>query len=468
MQQGAQKDLKESKRRESFSSALAIFFATLGSAVGLGNIWKFPYMAGENGGGAFVMIYLLCVLAVGIPIMLGEFYIGRKTHKNAVGAFKELKAKPGWTIIGYMGLAAAFLIMFFYSAVAGWVYSYVFKAIKGDFHNLSFMEVSEASKVVSAQFDSAVGGSLSPVIWQIIVMATVSIILILGIKKGIERITKTLLPVLFMLLTLCVVRALTLPKGVEGVRFLFQMDFSKVTASVILAALGLAFFKLSLGMGTMITYSSYFTSESRIINTSIRVALSDTFISIFAGLAIFPVVFSFGMEPAGGPGLLFNTIPLVFSKMPFGELLIIAFFFLTSIAATTAMISIVEVPVAYLIEEKGLSRLKAVLITSSAITVVGILTVHPASLLGSVKPFTLSFFDFFDYISSNILLPVGGLLIAIYVGYFVSDESFNTEVSNNGELKNGLVANLFRFLLKYVSPVLVLIVFLNLIGVLKI
>lgn len=459
--------IQETKKRESFSSALAIFFATLGSAVGLGNIWKFPYMAGENGGGAFVLVYLLCVVMVGLPIMLAEFYIGRKTHKNAVGAFKALKAKPGWKYIGFMGMAASFLIMFFYSAVAGWVYSYVFKALRGDFHNLSSMSVDKASKLVSGQFDAAVGGSLSPILWQVIVMALVSIILILGIKKGIERITKTLLPVLFGLLILCVVRSLTLPNAFEGVKFLFHVDFSKLTAGVILAAMGLAFFKLSLGMGTMITYASYFNNDSKMINNGVRVALSDTFISLLAGLAIFPVVFSFGMEPGGGPGLLFNTIPLVFSKMPMGEILIVAFFFLASIAATTAMISMVEVPVAYLIEERGFSRAKAVLLTTGIITVVGALTVHPAAVFGHVTLFSKGFFDLFDYISSNIFLPVGGLLIALFVGYSVTDESFKGELTNEGALNNRPVANLFRFLLKFVTPLLVLLVFLNSIGILK-
>jgi neurotransmitter:Na+ symporter, NSS family len=454
-------------KRESFSSGFAVFFATLGSAVGLGNIWKFPYLAGQNGGGAFVLTYLICVLLIGIPIMVSEFYIGRKTRKNAVGAFDTLKAKPYWKSIGVMGIVASFFIMFFYSAVAGWVYSYVYKSIKGDFLSLATQNIGEATKTVNSQFGATVGSLIPPIFWQFIVMFVVSSILIAGVKNGIERITKTLMPVLFVLIIICVIRALMLPGAGAGLSFLFHVDFHKLSAPVILSALGLAFFKLSLGMGTMITYGSYFTKETNLVNTSLRVAISDTLISLLAGLAIFPVVFSFGMKPTDGPSLLFNTIPLVFSKIPFGNILLIAFFVLTSIAATTAMISLVEVPVAYLCDEKGMKRYKAVLLTTGIIFFVGMLTVHPKSLLGGTIFMGKGFFGWFDYLSSNILLPFGGLLIALFVGYIVKPVDFKNELTNNETLSYHTVAGIFRFIVRFITPALLLLVFLNSVGILK-
>jgi len=454
-------------KRETFSTGLAVFFATLGSAIGLGNIWKFPYLTGSNGGGAFVLIYILCVLLVGIPIMISEFYIGRSTRANAVGAFSKLKARPAWKSIGYMGVTAAFLIMFFYSAVAGWVYSYVFKALSGGFTGLATLPADQAAKFVGDQFASTMGGAYSPMLWQFVVLAVVSVILIAGIKNGIERITKTLMPVLFVLMLVICIRALTLDGAAQGLSFLFQVDFSKITAPVILSALGLAFFKLSLGMGTMLTYGSYFTEDNNMLGTSVKVALSDTLVSILAGVAIFPVVFAFGMEPSAGPGLLFNTIPLVFSKMPLGNLLLAAFFVLTSIAATTAMISLVEVPVAFMTEEWKLKRNSAVLLTTGIMLAVGILTVHPQSLLGNVVVAGKGFFDLFDYISSNLLLPVGGLLIALFVGYTVSKEKLAEELSNSGNLNNYNAIKLFTVVLRFITPLLLLIVFLNSIGIIK-
>lgn len=453
------------KKRETFSSGLAVFFATLGSAVGLGNIWKFPYLVGENGGGAFVLIYFLSILLVGMPIMVSEFYIGRKSRSNAVSAFTKLKANPKWKIIGYFGVAAAFLIMFYYSAVAGWVYSYVFKAINGAFSNLSNFSFEQATSIVENQFLTTTESLYSPVIWQGISILVVALILIGGVKNGIERITKTLMPVLFILLIISCIRALTLPGAKAGLNFLFKIDFSKINPSVILSALGLAFFKLSLGMGTMITYGSYFTEDNNLIHTSAKVALSDTFVSLLAGVAIFPVVFTFGMKPNSGPSLLFNTIPLVFSHIPFGNILIIAFFILASIAATTASLSMAEVPIAFITEKWNIKRKYSVIIVSLSTFIVGALTVHPSRILGHVTIFGKNFFDLFDYISSNIILPVGGLLIAIFVGYFVNKDSVLDELSNNHKLNNSKTITIYYFVLKYISPLLLLIVFLNSLGI---
>lgn len=456
-------DTQSSAKRETFSSGLAVFFATLGSAVGLGNIWKFPYMIGANGGGAFLFVYLLCVIFVGLPIMVSEFYIGRKTRKNVIGALKELKPNSAWKSIGVFGIITAYLIMFFYSCVAGWVYSYVFKALKGDFTSINTANAK-------SMFVNTIIGPVPPIIWQIVVLVVVSSILILGVQKGIEKVTKTLMPVLFVLIIICDIRAITLPGAYEGFKFLFKIDFGMITKQGILAALGLAFFKLSLGMGTMVTYGSYFTKDNNLINTSMRVALSDTVVSILAGIAIFPAVFSFNMEPGAGPGLLFMTIPLVFSKIPFGSILLVLFFVLTSIAATTAMMSIVEVLIAYYTEEKGFSRTKAVLLNAVAIAVVGILAALSAdssSLLGNIKVFGKGFFDLFDYISSNILMPIGGLLTAVLLGYFINKDEIRHELSNNGTLKIDFLINTYHFIVRYVSPILLIIIFLNSIGILK-
>lgn len=455
--------MEEVKSREKFSSGLAVFFATLGSAVGLGNIWKFPYLTGQNGGGAFLLVYFLCILFVGLPVMLSEFYIGRKTRKNAVGALKQLKPGTAWKNIGTMGVGAAYMIMFFYSCVAGWVYYYLFKAISGDFVGVTM----ESAK---AQFGSVIMGPVSPIIWQFIVMAVVAGILAMGVKKGIEKITTTLMPLLFVLIIICDIRALTLPGAGEGVKFLFHVDFGQLSAAAVLAALGLAFFKLSLGMGTMMTYGSYFTEDNNMFGTAVKVALSDTLVSMLAGLAIFPTVFSFGMEPGAGPGLLFMTIPLVFSQMPFGNILLVSFFFLTSIAATTAMLSLVEVPVAYWSEERGMSRKKAAIVNALIIAVVGILatlSVDKASVLGGITIFGMGFFDLFDYISSNILLPVGGLLIALMMGYSIKREEVVAELSNNGKLKMANLVSVYLFLIRYVTPLLLIVVFLNAIGIIK-
>lgn len=451
------------KKREGFSSGVAVFFATLGSAVGLGNIWKFPTMTGTNGGGAFVMLYLLCVLFVGIPVMICEFYVGRRTHSNAIGAFKKLNA-PAWSVIGYFGVASSLLIMFFYSCVAGWVYYYFVKAATGQFVGITL----EAAK---AQFGSAVTGTLSPLIWQWIVLAVVGTVLIMGVRNGIERVTKTLMPLLFILILICDIRSVTLPHSGTGLYFLFHVDFSKITPAVILAALGLAFFKLSLGMGIMVTYGSYFTDDNHLFQTAGRVAVTDTIISLLAGIAIFPAVFSFGMEPSAGPGLLFMTIPLVFSKMPMGMVLLAAFFLLTCFCATTAMISLVEVPTAWLSEEWGLKRPTAVVLVCLFIAAVGAtasLSVDSSSLLGQVKVFGKSFFDLYDYLSSNLLMPIGGLLLTLFVGYINKKQDVLYELSNHGLLKNDSTVNYFWLVTRYLTPALLIIIFLNCIGVIHV
>lgn len=455
--------MKDLNNRESFSSGMAIFFATLSSAVGLGNIWKFPYLVGSNGGGAFLVVYICCILLVGLPIMISEFYIGRKTKKNIVGAIKTIKGESKWQHMGTIGIVTAYLILFFYSAVGGWVYSYVFKALKGDFKNIN-------GDIVNVAFKNTIVGPIEPILWQILVVIVVSTIIYLGVGEGIEKFTKTLMPLLFVLIIICDIRALTLPGASKGLEFLFKPDFSLLTKDAFLVALGLSFFKLSLGVGTMVTYSSYFREDNNMIGTSLKVALSDTLVSILAGVAIFPAVFSFGLKPEAGPGLLFLTIPLVFSKIPFGQIMLVAFFVLSSIAATTAMMSMLEVLIAYYTEEKSMSRKKAVIINALIIIGIGIfatLSADSESLLGGITIFGKGIFDIFDYLSSNILMPIGGFLIVILVGYHSKRQSIIDELSNKGKLNNIKIIKVYYFVIRYISPVFLALIFFYSIGIIK-
>lgn len=453
------------KKRAIFASSISGFIAALSSAVGLGNIWRFPTLVGENGGGAFIFVYLICVMLLGIPIMISEFFIGRKSRNNAIGAFDKLKASSFWKTIGYLGVISTLFISFFYSTVAGWVYSYVYKAFSGTFTAIKNLAMGDATSFVKNEFTSTVDVNLYPMLWQGLAILVVAFILIQGVNKGIEKITRILMPILFVIIILIALRSITLSGASEGLKFLFKIDFSKITGPVILAALGLSFFKLSIGLGTMITYGSYFSSDNNMANTSMKVAISDTIVSMLVGIAIFPAVFTFGLEPGSGPGLLFNTVPLIFSKMPFGNVLLILFFLLTAFAATMAMMSMVEVSVTFLAEEFKLKRKNAVIIISILIFIVGSLTTHSQSVFGSVSIFGRNFFDFFDHMSSNIFLPIGGLLIAIFVGYFTKKDDIYNELSNDGTLKNEKTIKVFRFIIRFVTPVLIIIVFLNIFGV---
>ncbi len=450
-----------SEKRETFSSPLAIFFATLGSAIGLGNIWKFPYMVGSNGGGAFLIVYIICILLVGLPIMISEFFIGRSTRKSPMLAFKQLSKK--YTFVGYFYLASTYLVLFFYSCVAGWVFLYVFKAITFQFKNIT-------AATSSSIFESVTIGPFTPILWQIIAILVVGGILLSGVKSGIEKMTKNLMPVLVILLIVVAIRGLTLDGALEGIKFLFYPDFSKLTSQGVLAALGLAFFKLSVAMGALITYASYFTNDTNMIKTGVSVAVSDTIISLLAGIAIFPAVFTFGLNPSEGAGLLFITIPLVFSQMPFGEILLIGFFILVAIAATSAMLSLMEVTVASLMDTKNFSRRKSVIISGIIIFIFGVfatLSYNPEGVLGHFKdPITGSnIFNMYDKISSNILMPLGGLSTAIICGYFIKKDVMYNEISNKGKLKINNVYSVYRVILRYVTPILVAMVLISSLGI---
>ena len=445
---------KPSVTPDRFATSLGVLTATLGSAVGLGNIWKFPYLTGENGGAAFLLISLACTLLVGLPIIVTEHMIGRKGRGDAITSLRRLAPNGPWWLIGASGVLAAFLIMAFYSEVAGWVFAYIFKSASAG-------ALSTDPATTSAAFDSLVTNPVLSLFWQWFVLILVGIIIMIGVSKGIEATTKRLMPVLFGLLLVLCVRSLTLPGAAEGLTFLFKPDFSKVTGEVILVALGLAFFKLSIGMGTMITYGSYYGDDQNIPVNASRVVFADLAVSLLAGIAIFPAVFAFGFQPEAGPSLLFITIPAVFASMPAGQVFMALFFVLTGIASLGAQLSLIEVPTAYLIHRFKMSRKWATIITISSLMVVGSTAALSNSLLSHVKLFGKSPFDLFDYVSSNILLPVGGLFLALLAGWVLRYDFFKEALSNGGKLKNERFVRFLYIIVAFVTPLLVFLILLN-------
>ncbi|ACO73064.1 Transporter [Laribacter hongkongensis HLHK9] len=440
-------------KRDGFTSSFGVLAATLGSAVGLGNIWKFPYLTGANGGASFLVVYLLATLIVGLPVMMAEIMLGRAARANAVSTFEKLtpgKRHPWW-LVGLAGALAAFLVLAFYSEVAGWVFAYVFKS-------LTNQVLTSDPNVAGRVFESMITDPWQALLWQWAVLAFIGAIILMGVSKGIEAVTKRLMPVLFILLLVICVRSLTLPGASAGLEFLFWPDFSKLSAGVVLTALGLAFFKLSLGIGTMVTYGSYFRADQNIPATATRVMIADLIVSMLAGIAIFPAVFAFGFTPSAGPSLLFITIPAVFAEMPGGTLFVVLFFILTAIAATGAMLSILEVPIAVLTERFGWSRPLAVIVCVLLLAAVGSTAALSQSLLSGVRPFGMNFFDLYDYLSQNVLMPGTGIFIALFAGWVWGKSPMARELSNNGQLDNAWVVNAVGFLLRWVAPVLIAIV----------
>ena len=445
-------------QREVFATGLGVMAATLGSAVGLGNIWKFPSLVGQYGGAAFILLYLICVALVGLPVLISELVIGRHSHANAVSAVKKIAPRQPWYLVGVAGVAAAVIIMAFYTDVAGWVYAYVGKAACG--------ALSVPADQTVAIFDSLIQSPATVLFWQWVVIGVAAVIISAGVSNGIERVTKRLMPLLFALLIICNIRALALPGASKGLAFLLKPDFSNLTSTAVLAALGLAFFKLSLGMGTMITYGSYMPDNANIPATATKVALADILVSLLAGLAIFPAVFAFGYEPSVGPSLLFITIPSVFASMPFGGLFTFLFFVLTAVAALGAILSLFEVPVSYLSETRGWTRRKAALLTALIIIALGIPASLSTNLLSSFTIFGMTFFDLCDFISSNILLPGGGIVIALFVGWRWGKQEVLAAVSNHGQLQNQRMTSAMIGMLRVFTPVAIAIVMLDGLGLL--
>lgn len=439
-------------KRESFGSRFGVLVAMAGSAVGLGNLWRFPYLVGTNGGAAFIIIYLACVLLLALPIMYSEFVIGRRSQANVFGAYKVLAPKTKWCNVGFVYVLCALVIISFYSVVGGWTIDYLVKAA-----TLKFKVADSA--VLDGIFASTVTSEYEPLFYMLIFLVATALIVIAGIKKGIEKYTKIMMPVLFVMVIIIAIRSVALPGASAGLEFLFKPDFSKVTATTFLDALGQAFFSLSVGAGTIMTYASYVNQKESIINLSAQTAITDTLFAIIAGLAIMPAVFAFGISPGQGPGLVFITLPYIFAQIPFGTALAILFFFILFIAAITSSISMLEVIVAYLNEEIGMSRSKAVMLSLAVIVVLGSLCSLSQGILGSVKLFGNNIFDCFDKFSANILLPLGGLIAVIFVGWRMKRSDFTDEITSGGMRKYSPVTMEFLyFSVKYLAPLVVAVI----------
>ena len=424
--------------------------AAAGGAVGLGNIWRYPYMLGQNGGGAFLIVNMFFVLMIGIPLMMTEFVIGRRTQSNVVGAYKKLERKKGWATIGYFSILGAVLIYAFYSVVAGWTLNYIVMACTNQLSGLTPNEVADA-------FASFTSHSFWPVLFQLAFLALTALVISFGVQKGIEKISKILMPVLFILLLLMVVRSLTLPGAKEGLQFLFKPDFSKLTGAGVLGALGQSFFSLSLGMGAMVTYGSYIRKEDSLFKTSLWISVCDLLVAILAGVVIFPAVFSFGMDPAGGPQLVYVVLPNVFNSMPMGGLFAAVFFLLLGIAALTSTISLQEIIVAFSVEELHWSRRKSSIISMISIFVIGIFCTLS---FGPIKHWTLfdrTIFDLFDLITASYLMPIGALATTIFLGWFYPKVEVKDEITTGGALK-GKLFELYYFILRFVAPIALIVI----------
>jgi NSS family neurotransmitter:Na+ symporter len=446
-------------KRDSFSSKFGVIAAAAGSAVGLGNIWRFPYIAGENGGGAFILVYLLFIMAIGIPVMLSEFTIGRSAQRNVFGSFKKLAPNTYWYLIGLLGVIAAFIILAFYSTVASWTLEYTYKSVINSFSG-------RTPDQLTSMFEGFKASTFRPILWQLLFMSLTAWIVIAGVKRGIEKYAKILMPILLLLIIIMDVRAVTLTGAKEGVEFLFRPDFSKLDTNSVLEALGQAFFSLSIGMGTLVTYGSYINKRENLANTAISVSAADTIIAILAGLAIFPAVFAFGIEPNAGPDLIFRTLPNIFMQLPGGYFFSLLFFILLVVAALTSSISVLEVVVAYFTEELGMLRRPATILAAASITALGILSTLSWGVLSGVELFEQNIFGILDFTASSVLLPIGGLFIVIFLGWYLGKKAVKKEVSSGGLFKVRLVS-LFVFIIKFLAPIAIALVFLNGIGILK-
>ena len=431
--------------KNKFNTKLGVIAATVGSAVGLGNIWRFPYEAGVHGGGAFLIVNIIFVLLLGIPVICAEFLIGRHSGADVCNAFSRFKRGRSWRFIGWMGLCASILILGFYSVVAGWTVYYIIQSIQG------FEHVHNADDLhnMFVQFSS---NGWMPLLWTVVFLAINFLVLIRGVEKGIEKMSNILLPALFVILIAFTVNSLLLPEAGSGLEFLFKPDFSAITPSVLLGALGQAFFSLSLGLGCLITYASYFKPETPLVKTASISALLDTMVAILAGMIIFPAVFTFGQEPAAGPQLVFEVLPSIFMNMPGGMIWSILFFVLLFVASLTSTISLFETATAFLIG-RGIKRFKAVCITMAVVLCLGVVCSLSFGPLADATIFGFNFFDFSDYVSSNILLPLGGMCSSIFVGWIVERKVVNAELlgTSTSTFKLAVVKAII-FSLRYIAP----------------
>ncbi len=449
-----------------WSTRFAFVLAAAGSAVGLGNIWKFPYMAGENGGGAFVFVYLICIALFGIPVMMSEVLLGRRGRSSPVNTMRTLAAEENvsgsWGLLGVIGLLAGFLILSFYSVIAGWALAYVVEMVSGTFMGATSDEVKNI-------FDALISDPARLLFWHTLFMALTVFIVARGVNRGLETAVRILMPALFILILIMIVYAILKGEFYAGLKFLFTPDFSKISSEVVLKAMGQAFFSLSLGMGAIMMYGSYLPNEASVATTSFQVAIADTLVAIFVGLAIFPIVFANGLEADQGPGLIFNTLPLAFGQMTGGLLFGTLFFVLLVCAAWTSSISLIEPAVAWLIEKFSIGRLPSSLLCGAIVWTIGLGTVFSFNHWRRIEFFDgtfledKSFFDLLEYVTSNMMLPLGGILICLFTAWVMREASCRDEL----KIKHEAAYRLWHFLTKYITPVGVMLIFLYVLGILE-
>lgn len=432
------------EKREHWTSDLGFILAATGSAVGLGNIWRFPYLCGANGGAFFVLIYIFFMLLIGYPMMVSEISIGRKTERNPIGAFLSLAPNTPWWLVGALSVFAGFVILSFYSIVAGWTLSYMANAIKGFSPGMDYQDM----------FIAHISDPYAPLLWHLVFMILAIIIISLGVVKGIQKSVKIMMPLLFILLLVLVVRGVTLSGSMEGIAFYLAPRLEQVSWHTIHRAIGQAFFSLSLAMGAMITYGSYLTKKSNIADNSAWIVVLDVIVALLAGFAIIPAIFAMGGDPAQGPGLAFIAIPGVFAQMPLGSLFGFVFFLLLSVAALTSAISLLEVVVAWLVDEKNWGRRRTSLLAGFIIFLVGIPASLGYSVFSNIEIFGLDILDTYDFIASDLALPIGGMLTAIFIGYYWKPESVIYETEHpRGKWRIG---RWYSFLIRYIIPVMIL------------
>lgn len=435
------------QKRENWGSRLGFIMAAAGSAVGLGNIWRFPYMTGQNGGGAFIIIYLFFALVIGLSIMVAEFTVGRNSGKAAVGAYKS--KSRSWTFAGVLGVLSGFFIMGFYPVVGGWAVAYIVKSFTGLLTNAG---------AIGDTFGGFITNPVEPLAWMLVFIAMNILIVAKGVAGGIEKAGKILMPLLFVLLIIIAIRSITLEGAGAGLAFLFKPDWSEVTGQTFLAALGQAFFSLSLGMGCMITYGSYLSKKENLQSNALIVTIMDTSVALLAGIAIFPALFAFGMEPTAGPGLVFVVVPSIFAAMGgIGVVLSAIFFIALTVAALTSSVSLLEVVVAYLMDERNMARKSAVYLSSAIMVVMCILASLSLGSMSGVTFLGVGAFDFFDILTDKIFLAIGGLLLCVFTGWVVKKEDLKQELTNGGTVSFPLF-EIWYNLVKFVIPVAIAVV----------
>ncbi|MDE6770329.1 MAG: sodium-dependent transporter [Muribaculaceae bacterium] len=449
--------LKQNKsERAVFATKFAAIATTVGSAVGLGNIWRFPYEAGIHGGGAFLICYMAFVFLIGVPVLYSEFFVGRAARANIFGAYKKLAPGGQWQLAGYIGILASLLILSFYSVVAGWTVEYCISSALGQ---LDFSDTETGH----GQFLNLTTG-WRPVIWTVVFLFCNFFILIRGVTKGIEKASNILMPILFLLLVAFCINSFTLPGFKDGVSFLFSPDFSAITPGVLLGAMGQAFFSLSLGLGCMMTYASYFNKKTKLGRTAVTTAVLDSLVAVLAGVIIFPAVFSFGISPEAGPTLVFEVLPYIFSQLPGGAIWSTLFFLLLFLASLTSTVSMSEIGITFFCEEKKMSRSKSTILVSLIGLAGGLLCALSFGVMSDVTIFGMTFFNLFDYLSSNICLPVGGMICSIFVGWVI-DKKFVNDQFNRSMNDVSLGVRILLLFFRWICPAAIFLIFLNSIGI---